>query len=160
MRSGSALCLLVLSCGGRVSNPDASIDAGDPFPVCREFRAPSACAFTAPVVLASTERAVFRFALDDEWIYWSEPGAKTIRRVSKTGGASMAIAATVDVASSLVVDNANVYFRALDDIRSVPKNGGDPIVVSAPVRNSSGLAFDNTRLFFGTAAGVMSVPKT
>lgn len=111
-------------------------------------------------MLASTDRDVYKFAIDDAFLYWAEPGTRTIKRVAKSGGSINTIVSLPDrPQGALAVDATTIFFRAVDDVRSISKNGGVVSVLATPVSNSAALTFDDVNVYYPTDDGVVGLPK-
>jgi hypothetical protein len=136
------------------TSADAGIDAG----MCVESH-PSTCTAMQTTVLASIDRDVYKFAVDDSDIYWADRGTRSIRRVPKAGGDTTIVVTLPDGPSVLALDKQTIYFRAANDIRFVPKAGGDPAILTSSVTDSTGLVVDDTNVYWPTLAGVASMPK-
>jgi len=113
--------------------------------------------------IAALEQSPWRIAMDLKWIYWTDPKAGFVRRVSKTGGQVETIAGGQLEPWDIAADGAAVYWtcRAGGTVmkRDLPVGAPTPLVVAVP--GARGLAIDATHVFFSAEAGglVARVPK-
>lgn len=103
-------------------------------------------------------------AVDEAFVYWSDPEAHALRRVPKTGGAAITLYENPGFAGPrvLALDNTSVFFADdSDGIYRVPKAGGPHVLLAAVADGrgrASALAIDGAALWACTQRGLWQLP--
>lgn len=103
-----------------------------------------------PVELAAGLGNPGELVVDDTNVYWLEQGSASgaaVERVAKTGGTSTELA-QVDPATSLVLDDTNLYFITGSIIRKIAKTGGPLTVMASGLPLPDRLTGDADNLYF------------
>jgi hypothetical protein len=102
-------------------------------------------------------------AVDDSYVYWTDPGNNVVSRESLTGGSVSTLATGQGKAGALAVDAKNVYWTAVVPSKTVVRVLAKGATSSSTLATSPGgiaaIATDGTHLYFSTPDGVVqSVP--
>jgi hypothetical protein len=91
-------------------------------------------------------------AVDGTYVYWTDPTAKTVMKVPKSGGAAITLASSQDVGPGLAVDTAYVYWTTTQgSVMKAPLVGGAPIAVASDQRQPNSLAISLGNLYWANA---------
>jgi hypothetical protein len=103
------------------------------------------------------------FAIDSSYVYWSEVGSGTVRKVSVGGGGFTTLASNqgITLPPALAVDAFNVYWPVSSGaIMSVQIAGGDPSTFLPASAGAVTVAVDDTYVYFGSNnSAVYKAPK-
>jgi hypothetical protein len=105
-------------------------------------------------------------AVDDEFVYWSEPGH--IFRVPKAGGESkMIVSDAPGKPDEMVLDDENIYWLVWGGSGShnlpvmyAPKKGGAAKQLATGQEGYSGLCVDRDFVYWIAATGIRKAPRT
>ncbi|MGH7438528.1 MAG: hypothetical protein ACRENE_22810, partial [Polyangiaceae bacterium] len=118
------------------------------------------------VSLASfTSSRLGSVAVDDQFVYWTDPGNGLVSRKALAEGNVTTLASGQGALGAIVVDDSSIYWTATEPSKTVVRlmskgSSGSAVVVSNP-GGISALATDGSKLFFATADGVIqSLPAT
>jgi hypothetical protein len=90
-------------------------------------------------------------AVDDQYVYFTGTGAKTLSRLPKTGGPRQ-ILATLEYPMEIAIDDTDVYVAVNDvGIARVPKAGGDVMTIASGQRLPQSIALAGDTVYFGVA---------
>jgi hypothetical protein len=100
------------------------------------------------------------------FVYFSDPGTKTVARVSTSGGKVETLARDKRIPGDLAVDADSVYWATaapeFNALLRVPKAGGAVVTIMHGELNFGGLVVDHNYLFtvrFGDRVGILRVGK-
>lgn len=132
---------------------------------CAEVCAKGACDVTA---LATGQAQPVFLALDDASVYWGNvgltPGAGTLMKVSKVGGAAVTLAEGQLVPRTVAVDATSVYWVNFGApgggggaVMKVAKDGGAPITLASDQEAPWGLAVAGGAVYWTSASEILTI---
>jgi hypothetical protein len=101
-------------------------------------------------------------AIDATNVYWTgctptESGAVFVTPLA--GGTTTTLATAGNVATGIVVDEANVYWKSSAGVLSVPKAGGTPTTLVSGGSGDYAIAVDSSYVYWSNSSYVYEVPK-
>ena len=93
-------------------------------------------------------KGVYSLATDAEFIYWTVPEAMSLYKAPKNGGEPVTLATDQENLSTLVLDDAYVYWTGNEDVWRIEKAGGKPKSVASKLSTPGGLQVDEGFVYF------------
>jgi len=97
-------------------------------------------------------------ATDGAYVYWTDSGSSSVKKVSVNGGAVTTLFSGIYNTSGVALDDSYVYFGYSGDVKKVPKSGGSVITLASTSYAVSHLAVDSANVYW-TSYGDGSVKK-
>jgi hypothetical protein len=109
------------------------------------------------MVLATGPAGINGMAIDDSYVYFTDSGDMTLRRVPKCGGDTVLLAHTQNFPGDVVALGGRVFWNnqsLAGSIESIPRGGGaTQTLASWTFHEPIGLVADASRLYFSVEAG-------
>ena len=104
------------------------------------------------MVLATAPAGIIGMAIDDSYVYFTDDGDNTLRRVPKCGGDGVLLAQTPNFPGDVVALGGSVFWNnqsLAGSIESIPRGGGaTQTLASWTSASPRGLLADDSRLYF------------
>jgi hypothetical protein len=113
------------------------------------------------MVLATAPAGIVGMAIDDSYVYFTDNGDNSLRRVPKCGGDAVLLAQTQNFPGEVVALGGSVFWNnqsLAGSIESIPRGGGATQTLASWTFNEPrGLVADASRLYFSVEAGDSSL---